>query len=191
MVRPPQMVFTLGSSITTTQGMHFTNCRLFCTWFIWSFDLQICLREDRQRGLCHLFLHSKLQRSNTHLLSPLLRRGSVLQRVLGGQRPWGWLCRDWGQSLHLQLGKRLLSEGEDGRLYVHTPDVNVLFIPGHSRLLVHLGRRRLAIQHKHLFGNLLITWSRNCWKLNTNSLILSPSGSSYDHSKYIRAPSWG
>ena len=36
------------------------------------------------------------------------------------------------------------------------------FIPGHSRLLVHLGRRRLAIQHKHLFGNLLIIWSRNC-----------------------------
>merc|ERR1711953_1081314 len=32
--------------------------------------------------------------SYTRLLSPLLRRGSVLQRVLGGQRPRDWLRGD-------------------------------------------------------------------------------------------------
>ena len=30
------------------------------------------------------------------------------------------------------------------------------FFPGHCRLLVHLGRRGLAIQHKYLSGDLLI-----------------------------------
>merc|ERR1712168_1704927 len=100
-------------------------------------ECQICLCEDRQRGLLELLLPEDLQRANPPLLSPLLRRGPPLQRVLGGERPRDRLRGNRRQSFCLQLRKRLLCRG-------------------HCRLLVHLGRWGLAVQHKHTSRDLLI-----------------------------------
>ena len=80
------------------------------------FALQICVCEDRQWGFLQLLLPENLQWADLALLPPLLRRGPLLQRVLGGERPRDWLRGSWRQSFCLQLRKRLLRWGADFKI---------------------------------------------------------------------------
>ena len=80
------------------------------------FSPQICLCKDRQRGLLKLLLPEDLQRADPALLPPLLRRGPLLQRVLGGERPRDRLRGNRRQSFRLQLRKRLLCGGADFKI---------------------------------------------------------------------------
>merc|ERR1712130_1017706 len=56
-------------------------------WLINNNNARFSKCEDGQRGLRHLLLPEKLQRADPHVLPPLLRRGPLLLRVLGGERP--------------------------------------------------------------------------------------------------------
>ena len=105
-----------GIGISMIRKINHFYCHILLIALKQLFSLQICIHEDRRRGLLELLLPEDLQRADPALLPPLLRRGPLLQRVLGGERPPDRLCGNRRQSFRLQLRKRLLCGGADFKI---------------------------------------------------------------------------